>query len=252
MDYGFKKLSDVDIVETPNESAHVLIEENGVIKKAPKDKVGGATSWNDLKDKPFYEEVTRTLIVEGIADESGYYRPLPLPINLKGGLTYVFSIDGIECSGVCYNDSGWSVDLKTSDDKYLAYVYTNSIQLDSDHVDFTIPHRIELLDVTVKQIDPKFLSDIALAKNIIIDRQNRTLSFGKYVSSEFNYDGAEDYYLIYDSDLYKAVKELVTMGCGIVLKSVNSYGETEYAPITIATKFSEGRIIIADFYVYKE
>ena len=38
----FKKLSDVEVVAEPTESANVLIEENGVIKKAPKTAVVGA------------------------------------------------------------------------------------------------------------------------------------------------------------------------------------------------------------------
>lgn len=38
----FKKLSNVEIVEEPSETANVLIEEDGVIKKAPKTAVGGA------------------------------------------------------------------------------------------------------------------------------------------------------------------------------------------------------------------
>lgn len=38
----FKKLSDVEVVAEPIESANVLIEEDGVIKKAPKTAVGGA------------------------------------------------------------------------------------------------------------------------------------------------------------------------------------------------------------------
>ena len=38
----FKKLSDVEVVAEPTKSANVLIEENGVIKKAPKTAVGGA------------------------------------------------------------------------------------------------------------------------------------------------------------------------------------------------------------------
>lgn len=40
----FKKLSDVEVVAEPTESANVLIEENGVIKKAPKTAVGGANN----------------------------------------------------------------------------------------------------------------------------------------------------------------------------------------------------------------
>ena len=42
MAYEFKKLSDVEVVAEPTESANVLIEEDGVIKKAPKTAVGGA------------------------------------------------------------------------------------------------------------------------------------------------------------------------------------------------------------------
>lgn len=37
----FKRLSDVEVVAEPTESANVLIEENGVIKKAPNAAVGG-------------------------------------------------------------------------------------------------------------------------------------------------------------------------------------------------------------------
>lgn len=38
----FKKLSAVDVVESVNDSVTVLIEEDGVIKRAPKTAVGGA------------------------------------------------------------------------------------------------------------------------------------------------------------------------------------------------------------------
>lgn len=41
MAYNFKSISDVEVVAEPSESANVLIEENGVIKKAPKTAVGG-------------------------------------------------------------------------------------------------------------------------------------------------------------------------------------------------------------------
>ena len=41
MAYNFKSIADVEVVAEPTESANVLIEENGVIKKAPKTAVGG-------------------------------------------------------------------------------------------------------------------------------------------------------------------------------------------------------------------
>lgn len=40
----FKKLSEVEVVETPADTANVLIEEDGVIKKVTKDAVGGSTA----------------------------------------------------------------------------------------------------------------------------------------------------------------------------------------------------------------
>ena len=48
MAYEFKKLSDVEVVAEPTETANILIEENGVIKKAPKTAVGGAGSTADI------------------------------------------------------------------------------------------------------------------------------------------------------------------------------------------------------------
>jgi hypothetical protein len=51
MAYNFKSIADVEVVAEPTESANVLIEENGVIKKAPKTAVGGAggnTEWDAI------------------------------------------------------------------------------------------------------------------------------------------------------------------------------------------------------------
>lgn len=41
MSYNFKSIADVEVVEKPTDTANVLIEEDGVIKKAPKTAVGG-------------------------------------------------------------------------------------------------------------------------------------------------------------------------------------------------------------------
>ncbi len=50
MAYEFKKLSDVEVVEAPTDNANVLIEEDGVIKKAPKTAVGGNGEWDAIID----------------------------------------------------------------------------------------------------------------------------------------------------------------------------------------------------------
>ena len=77
MAYNFKSIADVEVVAEPAESANVLIEENGVIKKAPKTAVGGAGGEADLVFKvgcsgmplahPKYlpKNMTKPIIVSG-------------------------------------------------------------------------------------------------------------------------------------------------------------------------------------------
>lgn len=59
----FKKLSAVEAVEAVGDAAHVLIEENGVIKRAPKDEVGGIKIAAPA-------EVGQTIVVKAV-DEAG-------------------------------------------------------------------------------------------------------------------------------------------------------------------------------------
>lgn len=42
MSYEFKKINEVEILETVSDEAHVLVEEDGAIRRAPKTEVGGA------------------------------------------------------------------------------------------------------------------------------------------------------------------------------------------------------------------
>ena len=60
MAYNFKSIADVEVVAEPTESANVLIEEDGVIKKAPKTAVGGAGGANIItyisKDHALYKD----------------------------------------------------------------------------------------------------------------------------------------------------------------------------------------------------
>ena len=58
----FKKLSDVEKVESVKDSTTVLIEENGVIKRMPKDKVGGIKVTSPV-------EVGQTLVVKAVDDK---------------------------------------------------------------------------------------------------------------------------------------------------------------------------------------
>ncbi len=71
MAYEFKRLSDVDVVAEPTETANVLIEENGVIKKAPKTAVGGAggIGWDAIINCDGGHSLENISLVHGSYDE---------------------------------------------------------------------------------------------------------------------------------------------------------------------------------------
>lgn len=62
----FKKLSDVEVVESVSNAANVLIEENGVIKKAPKTQVGGAGGGDKCVNITSTAEIGQTIIVKNV------------------------------------------------------------------------------------------------------------------------------------------------------------------------------------------
>ena len=67
----FKRLSEVEVVAEPAESANVLIEENGVIKKAPKNEFGSKEEWDAIINIDYDSEngtETRKLISGSYAD----------------------------------------------------------------------------------------------------------------------------------------------------------------------------------------
>lgn len=68
----FKRLSDVEVVAEPTKSANVLIEENGVIKKAPKTAVGGAGGFDAVIHLDYgynLKTVGTITLVEGSYDD---------------------------------------------------------------------------------------------------------------------------------------------------------------------------------------
>lgn len=64
MAYNFKSIADVEVVEKPVDTANVLIEENGVVKKAPMSGVGGAFGF----DVVVYHDDVATLSYGNYAD----------------------------------------------------------------------------------------------------------------------------------------------------------------------------------------
>ena len=105
MAYNFKPIADVEVVAQPTESANVLIEENGVIKKAPMGAGGG--HWAMLTDN-------------GVVASDGIYEALEnffvnydTPVNVS---TYRAFTD--EMSGYVY-------ELSASSDTSISWNYDN-------------------------------------------------------------------------------------------------------------------------------
>lgn len=93
MSYNFKKINDLELVNAVPEGANVLIETDGATKRLPSTAINNGytkeecdekfltlenlpesvTSWNDLEDKPFYEEtklVSETITWDGVTPGS--------------------------------------------------------------------------------------------------------------------------------------------------------------------------------------
>lgn len=68
-----KRITDLTILESLSDAANVLVEENGEAKRVPANKLGGASSWNDLTDKPVVVGGSDTLTWSAITEET--YNP---------------------------------------------------------------------------------------------------------------------------------------------------------------------------------
>lgn len=106
--FEFMDLAAVDKSESVSDTATVLIEEDGVIKRVPKSEVG-VSSWNRLKDKPFYEEEELVTVIPETKfysddndwysnfDNIDYYRTgIGEYPQLEYGVTYVVNFDGVD------------------------------------------------------------------------------------------------------------------------------------------------------------
>lgn len=114
MNYDFKKLSAVEQVSEMSDNANVLIEDNGKIKRAP----NVSSSWDALKNKPFYEEIERTTILDECSINMAYLdgwdefrTPLDFNISINEpivtGQKYKVLFDGVEYEGTAYEDEGY-------------------------------------------------------------------------------------------------------------------------------------------------
>lgn len=143
----FKKLSDVEVVAEPTESANVLIEENGVIKKAPKTAVGGSsTEWDaviHLEEGFDMSTVGTFTLVSGTYDDifnKMAAREMPkIFIYWHYQYSYYTSICTQACNVSLFennpeDDPGFQIEFMFNGNHYGFYLYSdNTFGLDRWH-----------------------------------------------------------------------------------------------------------------------
>lgn len=115
--YVGEKVSDATLVEAATEDANVIIEENGAVKRVHKSQIGlTEVSWDDLKDRPFYEEkpvLTELMPVTTVhcsEENAGWDEYTSVP-KLNLGATYIVAWDGVEYQCVAADDGYGGVAL---------------------------------------------------------------------------------------------------------------------------------------------
>ena len=112
MAYNFKSIADVEVVAEPSESANVLIEEDGVIKKAPKTAVGGGGDNNGEYDLDIYIEC-----IDGGESYAHRINTINTFNNIKDKL-----LNGIKPkSKIIFTSKSW-----TNDDEYDVEIFDNA------------------------------------------------------------------------------------------------------------------------------
>ena len=120
---------------------------------------GGATSWNDLKDKPFYEKNEIAELVSNLTSEDYNNRNYP-PCNFVVGNTYDVIWNGESYNGlICYDSHGYHTIggegypfIIDDDGGDSLYVLDN----ENEEGNFTVSI---IRQKTIKKLDEKYLPD---------------------------------------------------------------------------------------------
>lgn len=137
----------------------------------------GAKSWNDLEDRPFYEETTRTNIVPEtsivLEEDNGYIGNLQSSLRLEAGKEYIITIDGTQYNaigkfheefGIPYIGNIAAIGEEDTGESFLIMPMNSptdtelGIKVNSDIVEHTVS--IDLIESKLKQIDPKYIKDM--------------------------------------------------------------------------------------------
>ena len=205
--YEFKDMATVDIAESVSENVHVLVEDSGVIKRLSKDEIGGgASSWNDLEDKPFgtYEKAVFEFEKEDATipfypPAQTYYTEFEIgdTTALEVGKSYraILNIgdesyeDYIRVNEDGYVETTLPCTIERSEDALLGFLLDSDVGI--------VDIQLRIYDIVVETLDKKFLPG--------------QLQFGKEVSTIIDIE----------EDMYFSVMP----GAGFICANVNLFND---------------------------
>ena len=165
----FKKLSAVEMIETVSDASNVLIEEDGVIKRAPKEEVGGGApkkelvyEWNFSADDVITEiaenvndDVTWMIdknVNIGFEAEVTFYGNELQKFTDENGESYLPVINANIEAMLTISDSQYYMTRLKSDRDYLLYGYNESDSWMPSHQSQDRPY-FDLYILNKKHID---------------------------------------------------------------------------------------------------
>ena len=184
---------------------------------------GGASSWNDLKDKPFYTETVEKT-VDVVASQMAN---LPGFTPFKAGDTVTIKIGGVEHSLVAYEDNGYAVIGHFGDLGWSVMMY-GGVPCVASKNDTTVSYTAEL----VHKLDAKYLPDY----DVVIECGN---------TANWNDDKAGTYVKGSYADVYDAIMNYKRIN--ILVNYIFVYGETYHRamiPVTIQLCEETGAITL--------
>lgn len=153
---NLKNITDLPVVESA-EGLNLIVNDNGSAKQIAANLVGGAASWNDLTDKPFYEEAEVVDIFVGETFTLEYEEPSATAFspktkyNLEEGTVCNFVING-----VTYND----IVIASGQTRFEGYtIIANNGWIYAPVGTTSLTVSLAVKSATLKQIDEKYIPD---------------------------------------------------------------------------------------------
>lgn len=222
---NLKNITDLPVVESA-EGLNLIVNDNGSAKQISADLVGGAASWNDLTDKPFYEEGN---VIDICVDEeftlmyeepSGNVFDPKTKYALTDGSVCNFIINGVTYTDIVIADGTYL-------GEYIVRLYNGKLSSIYAPVGTTsLTVSLAVKNTTVKQIDEKFIPDSV--KVLMFE-----IGEGEYSQTGDNsYKITKNYDILYEALLSGRFAYINMQGCF-------------YSPISVYVQSNYGlRVII--------